>query len=96
MAYAIGVAHPLRINVDTFGTGRVDEANIEAVLESGELFDFRPAAIIDSLALTTPDTWRYRQTASCGHFGRDIFPWEQTDKADALRDVLKGKLKSVA
>jgi S-adenosylmethionine synthetase len=96
VAYAIGVAKPLSINVDTFGTGRVAPSAIEAVLESAEIFDFRPAAIIADLALKEPEGWSYRQSAVGGHFGRDLFPWEQTDKAAALQDALHGEQRSVA
>ena len=96
VAYAIGVAKPLSINVDTFGTGRVDEEDIQDVLESGDLFDFRPAAIIADLNLTAPDGWRYSDTAVLGHFGRDRFPWEQTDKAAELQDAVGVKERQVA
>ncbi|MCP4340857.1 MAG: methionine adenosyltransferase [Desulfobulbaceae bacterium] len=88
VAYAIGVAKPLSINVETFGTGRIEEKKIQDVLESGEVFDFRPASIIKDLQLTNPTGWSYRQTAVAGHFGRDIFPWEQTDKVENLREAL--------
>ncbi len=88
VAYAIGVAKPLSINVETFGTGKVDEEAIQKVLEEDGLFDFRPAAITRDLGLTTPNGWRYQDTAALGHFGRNIFPWEQTDKADALGQAL--------
>jgi S-adenosylmethionine synthetase len=96
VAYAIGVAKPLSINVDTFDTGQVADTAIAEVLESGDIFDFRPAAIIDDLGLTTPDGWTYRQTAVAGHFGRDIFPWEQIDKAVALQDALNVEARCVA
>ncbi|MBI9085372.1 MAG: methionine adenosyltransferase [Desulfobacterales bacterium] len=96
VAYAIGVARPLSINVETFGTGKVEEDEIQAVLESGELFDFRPASIIEDLELTAPDGWCYRDTSVTGHFGREIFPWEQTNKADALRGMLAPKERHVA
>ncbi len=96
VAYAIGVAKPLSINVDCFGTGNVDEEAIQDILESGDLFDFRPAAIIKDLKLTTPDSWKYRDSSVCGHFGRDIFPWEQTDKAEALRMSFKMAERNVA
>jgi S-adenosylmethionine synthetase len=96
VAYAIGVAKPLSINVDTFGTAKADEDIIKDVLESGDLFDFRPASIIKDLKLTTPDGWRFRDTAVLGHFGRNIFPWEQTDKAEALRDAVGVKERRVA
>jgi S-adenosylmethionine synthetase len=88
VAYAIGVARPLSINVDTFGTGRVSADHIQAVLEADSLFDFRPAAIIKQLGLKQPEGWRYRDTAVIGHFGREMFPWEQTDKAAALQDAM--------
>lgn len=91
VAYAIGVAKPLSINVETFGTGKVDEADIQAVLESGELFDFQPASIIANLNLTRPEGWSYRDTSVAGHFGRDMFPWEKTDKAEALAGLLTSK-----
>jgi S-adenosylmethionine synthetase len=88
VAYAIGVAKPLSINVDTFGTSKVDESDIQAELETGDMFDFRPASIIRALKLTQPEGWSYRDTSVTGHFGRDIFPWEQTDKAHALASAL--------
>ncbi|HWQ07073.1 MAG TPA: methionine adenosyltransferase [Feifaniaceae bacterium] len=86
LAYAIGVARPVSICVDTFGTGAYSEEAIErAVLD---VFDFRPAAIIEQLKLRRPI---YRQTAAYGHFGRNELhlPWEQTDRVDALRSAVK-------
>ena len=82
LAYAIGVAHPLSINVETFGTGRIADEAIAQLI--GENFDLRPGAIIRDLRLRRPI---YRATAAYGHFGRtDIdAPWEATDRADALR-----------
>ncbi len=76
LAYAIGVAKPVSIRVDTFGTGIMGDAELEAMLERS--FDFRPAAIIDKLDLRRPI---YRSTAAYGHFGRDDmnFPWERID-----------------
>lgn len=88
VAYAIGVAKPLSINIDTFGTSKIEEEKIQKVLEAGEIFDFRPASIARDLQLTTPCGWSYRQTSVAGHFGRDIFPWEQTDKAEELQKEL--------
>ncbi|MBQ7058222.1 MAG: methionine adenosyltransferase [Firmicutes bacterium] len=82
LAYAIGVARPVSIMVDTFGTGKVpDEKMVEIVSRH---FDFRPAAIIDKLDLRRPI---YRQTAAYGHFGRmDLdLPWERLDKVDELK-----------
>ncbi|MGW8195749.1 MAG: methionine adenosyltransferase domain-containing protein, partial [Desulforhopalus sp.] len=96
VAYAIGVARPLSINVETFGTGAVDEKTLQTVLESGEIFDFRPAAIVRELKLKNPCGWSYRDTSVAGHFGRDLFPWEQTDKAEVLRTALGARLKNVA
>ncbi|MFZ6029168.1 MAG: methionine adenosyltransferase [Chloroflexota bacterium] len=82
VAYAIGVAHPLSVNVETFGTGQIADEKIAALVT--EHFDLRPGAIIRDLDLRRPI---YRQTAAYGHFGRDDiqFPWENTDKAEALR-----------
>jgi len=82
VSYAIGVAHPLSISIETFGTGAIpDEAIINLIKQH---FDLRPAAIIRDLDLLKP---RYRQVAAYGHFGRDDLdvPWERTDKAELLR-----------
>ena len=84
VSYAIGVAHPLSLNVETFGTGKVsDEKIIELVKQH---FDLRPAAIIRDLNLRRPI---YKQVAAYGHFGRDDLDltWEETNKADLLRDA---------
>jgi len=83
LAYAIGVAHPVSVMVDTFGTGKISEEKIEELVEKH--FDLRPAAIIENLDLRKPI---YRQTAAYGHFGRtDIdLPWERTDKAEILKE----------
>ena len=83
LAYAIGVAKPVSILVDTFGTGKIEDEKIAQLVEKN--FDLRPAAIIRDLDLRRPI---YRQTAAYGHFGRtDIdLPWEHTDKAEALRE----------
>jgi S-adenosylmethionine synthetase len=85
VAYAIGVARPLSINVDTYGTGKDDESLLQELLANSDHFDFRPAAISDTLGLLHPDGWSYQRSAAYGHFGRDDFPWEKTDKAEALR-----------
>ena len=84
VAYAIGVAHPVSIAVQTFGTENVPAAQIEELVR--EHFDLRPAAILRDLDLKRPI---YRKTAAYGHFGRDDhdFSWERTDKADALREA---------
>ena len=82
VAYAIGVAHPLSINVETFGTGRIADEKIAKLI--AEHFDLRPGAIIRDLDLRRPI---YRKTAAYGHFGREDqgFTWEKTDRAEALR-----------
>ncbi|HZV80726.1 MAG TPA: methionine adenosyltransferase domain-containing protein, partial [Geobacteraceae bacterium] len=83
VAYAIGVAEPVSVMVNTFGTGKVDEAKIAQVVR--EVFDLRPRAIIEQLDLLRPI---YRKTAAYGHFGRELpeFTWERTDKVVAIRD----------
>jgi S-adenosylmethionine synthetase len=83
VSYAIGVAHPLSLSVETFGTGKVSDEKIIKLVK--ECFDLRPAAIIKNLRLRRPI---YKPTAAYGHFGRhDIdAPWEATDKAEILRD----------
>ena len=82
VSYAIGIAHPLSISIETFGTGKVDEELIQKLLKKH--FDFRPGAIIESLELRRPI---FKQTAAYGHFGRSDLdlPWERTDKAAKLR-----------
>ena len=82
LAYAIGVAQPLSVNVETFGTGKVSDEQLEELIE--EHFDLRPGAIIRDLNLRRPI---YRQTAAYGHFGRDdiSLPWEVTNKARLLK-----------
>jgi len=88
VAYAIGVAKPVGVYVTTFGTGVVDDEKIAKVVS--ELFDFRPAAIIETLDLLRPI---YKKTAAYGHFGRTekSFTWEQTDRAKELADELLPK-----
>ena len=85
LSYAIGVAHPTSILVDTFGTGKVSDEKLVAMIR--ENFDLRPAGIIKMLDLRRPI---YRQTAAYGHYGRtDIeLPWERTDKVDVLKKYL--------
>ena len=82
LAYAIGVAHPVSIHVETFGTGKVENEKIVELIRKH--FDLRPAGIIEMLDLQRPI---YKQTAAYGHFGRNDLnlPWEQLDKADVLR-----------
>lgn len=93
VSYAIGVARPLSINVDTFGTGKVSEDKIQAALESAEIFDFKPAAIIADLQLQQPQGWSYRDTSVAGHFGREKFSWEKTDKVEQLQAALGVKIE---
>ena len=83
VAYAIGVAHPVSLNVDAFGTEQVDPERILHAVR--EIFDFRPAAIIRDLDLRRPI---YKETAAYGHFGRKGLPWEETDRAEELRKAL--------
>jgi S-adenosylmethionine synthetase len=80
VAYAIGSAHPVGLYVDTFGTGQVPDATLEQAVR--EVFDLRPAAIIQHLDLLRPI---YRATVNYGHFGRPGFPWEETNRVDELR-----------
>ena len=79
VAYAIGVAKPVSVRVDTFGTGTVSDELLEKAV--GEVFDLRPKAIIETLDLRRPI---YQQTAKNGHFGNPDFPWEKTDRVSAL------------
>ena len=83
VAYAIGMSRPLSIRVETFGTEAVDPGRIAECVD--EVFDLRPAAIVDALDLCRPI---YRRTAAYGHFGREGFPWEATDRVDAVRSHL--------
>ena len=82
VAYAIGVAHPLSVNVETFGTGRLPDESLANLI--GELFDLRPGAIIRDLDLRRPI---YQPTAAYGHFGRaDLdLPWERLGRLEALK-----------
>lgn len=84
VSYAIGVARPTSISVETFGTGKVDDRKIEQVI--GDVFDLRPYGIVTMLDLLRPI---YRKTAAYGHFGREDsdFTWEKTDKVDALKQA---------
>lgn len=85
LAYAIGVARPVSVMIDTFGTNACSEADIEHAVQ--QCFDFRPAAIIEQLNLRRPI---YRQTAAYGHFGRSDLnlPWEQIDRIEAIKKAL--------
>jgi S-adenosylmethionine synthetase len=83
VSYAIGVAEPTSISVNTFGTGKVDETRLTELIR--EHFDLRPRGLVKMLDLLKPG---YKATAAYGHFGRDgEFTWENTDVADALRDA---------
>ncbi len=95
LAYAIGVAEPVAVSVDAFGTGEVEDERIECALK--KVFDFRPSGIIERLGLRTPI---YRPTAAYGHFGREperkrvdgseltLFPWEELDRVDDLKTAI--------
>lgn len=85
LAYAIGVAKPVSIQIDTFGTGKVDEETLVSIVE--KVFDLRPGAIIRELELRRPI---YRQTAAYGHFGRNDLnlPWEQLNKVEEIKKYL--------
>ena len=83
VAYAIGIAEPVSIRCDLFGTGKVPEDRLADAIR--EVFDLRPAGIIGALKLKRPV---FRQTAAYGHFGRSEFTWESTDRVDALRKIL--------
>ena len=83
IAYAIGVARPVSLFVDTHGTGRLPDDKLVSIVR--ENFDLRPQVIIEKLGLRRPI---FRKTAAYGHFGREAFPWEQTDMAEALKKYL--------
>ncbi len=84
VSYAIGVAEPTSISIETFGTGKIDDRRIEQIVR--DVFDLRPYGIVTMLDLIRPI---YQQTAAYGHFGRELddFTWEKTDRADALRQA---------
>ena len=83
IAYAIGVAQPVGVHVNSFGTGKVSDESLEKYILAN--FDMRPKALIDELGLLAPI---YRQTAAYGHFGRPEFSWEKTDRAEQIADDL--------
>ena len=85
LSYAIGVAHPTSVRVDTFGTGKLEDTKLVEIIR--ENFDLRPAGIIKMLDLRRPI---YKQTAAYGHFGRNDLdlPWEKLDKVDVLKKYL--------
>ena len=86
LAYSIGVAKPVSLRIDTFGTGKISEEKISEIVE--KVFDLTPSGIINMLDLRRPI---YKQTAAYGHFGRcDIdLPWEKTDKAQLIAEMAK-------
>ncbi|MBQ5780475.1 MAG: methionine adenosyltransferase [Spirochaetaceae bacterium] len=84
LSYAIGVPYPISVMIDTFGTGVVETARLEKAVK--EIFDCSPGGIIKTLDLKKPI---YRNTSVYGHFGKDGFPWEKTDKVDALKSLVK-------
>lgn len=83
VAYAIGVASPVSVTIDTFGTGKVSDAQLARAVQV--VFDLRPAAIIDKLDLLNPI---YERTSNYGHFGSEEFSWERTDKIQQLKKAL--------
>ena len=89
VSYAIGVSKPtsVYVSIQTFGTGRVSEEKLATILMEGGIFDFRPGMLVRDLGLLQPQGWCYRQTATYGHFGRAEFPWEKTDRVEALREA---------
>ncbi len=84
IAYAIGVAKPVSVEVNTFGTSKLGNDKIKEII--GKVFDLRPSAIIDALDLRKPI---FRKTTNYGHFGREGFSWEKTDKVDAIKALIK-------
>ena len=93
VAYAIGVAEPLSINVDTYGTGKFkSDQDLEKVIR--KVFSLKPAAIVKTLGLKNPGKgWSYADTAAYGHFGRPQFPWEKTDKVEEIKAAAAEYLK---
>ena len=90
VAYAIGVDKPVSFCVKTFDTAHgVTNEQLEKMLASGKVFDFRPYALIKDLGLLKPKGWKYEDTAAYGHFGRAKFPWEKLDKVAKIKSYLK-------
>lgn len=87
LAYAIGAAEPVSVRVDAFGTSPYSSAQLSDAVQ--EVFDLRPLGIIEELKLLDPQVIRYVDTAAYGHFGRDIFPWEQTNRTEELKAAIK-------
>jgi S-adenosylmethionine synthetase len=88
VSYAIGVARPVSIYINTHGTGKHGLSDAEIQEKAEAIFDLRPLAIIRRFNLDRPHGWCYRDTAAYGHFGRDIFPWEKTEQAAELKAAL--------
>ncbi len=93
VSYAIGKSEPtsVYVEIETFGTGKVSEESLSRILmddSQNRIFDFRPGMLIKDLGLLAPQDWCYRQTATYGHFGRNDFPWEKTDRVEALREAV--------
>jgi S-adenosylmethionine synthetase len=84
LSYAIGVPFPISVMAETFGTNVIPEEQIETII--GKVFDLTPAGIISTLDLKKPI---YQKTAAYGHFGRDGFSWEKTDKVEAIKREVK-------
>ena len=84
VAYAIGMAHPVSVYVNTYGTGVIDDDSLAKVVR--EVFDFRPKAIIDKLNLASPI---YRKTSNYGHFGKEGFSWEETDMIEEVKQAVE-------
>ena len=90
VAYAIGVDKPVSFCVKTYGTAHgVTNEQLEKMLSSGKIFDFRPYALIEDLKLLTPKGWKYEDTAAYGHFGRPEFPWEKVNRVKDLKKFFK-------
>lgn len=89
VSYAIGVARPISIYVNTHGTGLSDISDGELQEKVEKIFDLRPLAIIERFRLHKPKGWRYQDTAAYGHFGREMFPWEKLDKVKDLQRAFK-------
>ena len=90
VAYAIGVDKPVSFCVKTYGTAHgVTNEQLEKMLISGKIFDFRPYALIEDLKLLTPKGWKYEDTAAYGHFGRPEFPWEKVNRVKDLKNFFK-------
>ncbi|NTW56089.1 MAG: methionine adenosyltransferase [Chlorobiaceae bacterium] len=88
VSYAIGVARPVSIYINTHGTARHGLSDEQIQEKAEQIFDLRPAAIIKRFSLDRPHGWCYQETAAYGHFGRENFPWEKTEKVDELKKAL--------